>query len=374
MQDEIRTIVQKRNDHEHRVLAPGSRPADFIAFAHWEQSLDTLRIKRCARLKIPHVTSAHASQARILNIFTRGTERHQGSGAIWRAYLAYAGKIRATKRWRKVMAQALRMRPTDAELWVMAGRRAARNGDMGGARAFFMRGCRFCDGEGLWVEYARCELEWLARIEAKTKGKKGVSPLLGDRVDEGDEIRFDDDEDGDGDEDDSILLPEPSAAQEKTRALTRAAAQTLDQKSPAMDGAIPRAIFDISRKQAFFGPSTAEAFFDLFASSSAASHRAALAQHVLDAMSELYPTHPATSSCYVRQPVVGVDPRKAEFAAGLREVLQRLKGAVEIVEDRRSLAEKIGAWVDGLLAVGELDAGLRTVLEHTKKKVGADLG
>ncbi|CCF46153.1 hypothetical protein CH063_14996, partial [Colletotrichum higginsianum] len=52
--DEIRTIVQKRSDFEHRILAPRSKPDDFSAYAKWEHSLETLRAKRCKRMKIGH--------------------------------------------------------------------------------------------------------------------------------------------------------------------------------------------------------------------------------------------------------------------------------------------------------------------------------
>ncbi len=74
-------------------------------------------------------------------------------------YLAFASKVKATKRWRKVATQALRMHPTDVGLWKLAGTRAARNGDMAGAREYFMRGCRFCNTDsylcGLSMRSAR---------------------------------------------------------------------------------------------------------------------------------------------------------------------------------------------------------------------------
>ncbi|EGY19618.1 U3 snoRNP protein [Verticillium dahliae VdLs.17] len=171
--EEIRNIVQRRSDFEHRALAPGVQPTDFTNYVAWEISLDALRVKRCERLKIRHVASQHATQARVLAIYERAVTKRPASKELWLDYLTYTERIRATKRWRRTMTRALRLMPRDAELWVLAGRRAAKNGDMGTARGYFMRGCRFCtvDG-GLWVEYARCEMEWLAKMERNRKDSK----------------------------------------------------------------------------------------------------------------------------------------------------------------------------------------------------------
>ncbi|EEY17327.1 U3 snoRNP protein [Verticillium alfalfae VaMs.102] len=215
-EEEIRNIVQRRSDFEHRALAPGVQPTDFTNYVAWEISLDALRVKRCERLKIRHVASQHATQARVLAIYERAVTKRPASKELWLDYLTYTERIRATKRWRRTMTRALRLMPRDAELWVLAGRRAAKNGDMGTARGYFMRGCRFCtvDG-GLWIEYARCEMEWLAKMERNRKdSKKGgrVGPLAGEQVAEGDAIMFNVGEDDLNDEDEgTAIMPEPEA-------------------------------------------------------------------------------------------------------------------------------------------------------------------
>ncbi|KAF3763168.1 hypothetical protein M406DRAFT_356942, partial [Cryphonectria parasitica EP155] len=194
--EEIRTIVSKRTAHEHLVLGPRCNPSHFQDYAAWELSLDRLRQKRCVRKKIKHSTS-HASNARVFNIYERGVFRHPGSLALWKEYLDYAARVKATKRWRKIVTRALRLHPMDVSLWIMAGRRAAADGDVDGARGLFMRGCRFCTaGEELWVEYARVEMEWLARMDKKSKGagKKGhEGSMAAHAVQEGDVMMFDED-------------------------------------------------------------------------------------------------------------------------------------------------------------------------------------
>ncbi|KAJ0160494.1 U3 small nucleolar RNA-associated protein 6 [Colletotrichum tanaceti] len=379
--DEIRTIVQKRSDFEHRILAPRSKPEDFSAYAKWEHSLETLRAKRCKRMKIGHVVSQHTSQARVLAIYERAVGRHPGRKDLWLEYLAYTADVKATKRWRRTMAAALRMMPTDADLWVFAGRRSASNGDMGGARGYFMRGCRFCTTEGtLWIEYARCEMEWLAKMEAKKggAGKKKAeqeNPLAGEKMDDDDEIKFhgggdddDDDEyDDEQDEDNALRLPVP--AKYKTAALNEEDSRAL-KNNPALDGAIPTAIFDISRKQPFFGPETAERFFDMFAAfAGKVSSAAKIIAHVVDAMHQQYAAHPATWNCHIRLPLVGVSPDTPQFPLGLREVLSRLGRGLDETSDGKALRGKSLVWIELILLVGDLDEGIRAVLEHTKGKL-----
>ncbi|WQF85341.1 Putative U3 small nucleolar RNA-associated protein [Colletotrichum destructivum] len=372
--DEIRTIVQKRSDFEHRILAPRSKPDDFSAYAKWEHSLETLRAKRCKRMKIGHVVSQHTSQARVLAIYERAVNRHPGRKDLWLEYLAYTADVKATKRWRRTMAAALRMMPTDADLWVFAGRRSASNGDMGGARGYFMRGCRFCTTEGtLWIEYARCEMEWLAKMEAKKggAGKKKAeqeNPLAGEKMDDDDEIKFHDEEEDDDehDGDDALRLPVP--AKDKA-ALNEEDSRAL-KNNPALDGAIPMAIFDISRKQPFFGPETAERFFDMFAAfASKVSSAAKIVAHVVDAMREQDAAHPATWNCHIRLPLVGVSPDTPQFPLGLREVLSRLGRGLDETSDGEALRSKSLVWIELILLVNDLDEGIRAVLEHTKGKL-----
>lgn len=361
--DEIRTIVQKRNDYEHKVLSPGNKPSDWASYAQWEQSLESLRSKRCKRLKIRHLNSAHAGQTRTLAIYERGVNRHPGSGALWREYLSYTSSVKASKRWRKTMTNALRMMPTDPELWAMAGRRSAKNGDMAAARGFFMRGCRFCTtNEKLWVEYARSEMEWLEKVDKrKETAKPGHDVLRPDRIEDGDELRLIDSDDED-DED----LPEPSKSQAKV--IDKQSAQQLA-SNPAMDGAIPMAIFDISRKQPFFNANVAETFFELFASFNKLASQPRISQHVLDVLDQEYPNHPATCNAHIRQPIIGVNPQTAEFPMNLREVLARLNQYLSETTDQAELQRKTASWIDGYLALENLDESIRLVLEHTKKKM-----
>lgn len=364
---EITSMVKKRSDYEHVVLSPGSLPSDYAGYIKWERSLEALRAKRCKRLQI-RKSSSHAGEGRIFGLYERAVQRHPGDVAMWKEYLKFAEEVKASKRWRKVMSRALRMHPNKPQLWVMAGRRAAANGDMQGARGFFMRGARFCVRDAtIWVEYARCELEWLGRLEARKGKKGGVQKAVAEQADYGDDaIMFgDEDSDDEANENGQLVLPDPDAKGIK-KVFDDGAVQNLA-NNPALDGAIPIAIYDIARKQPFFSAAVAEQFFDMFAGFSNVSSQPKIIQHVLDTMAEPYPNTPSTCSCHVRQPLVGVDVNSAAYPKALREALGRLKTALETTTNKAQLVQKTIAWIEPVLASEDLDAGIRMVLEHTAK-------
>lgn len=281
------------------------------------------------------------------------------------------------------MTRVLRMLPRDAGLWVMAAQRSASHGDMAGARSLFMRGCRFCDGEGtVWVEYVRCEMEWLQKMDAKKPGGGSARARLeaaaaadGQSDGDDDEIRFEASDSEDEDEDgvitrDADALSGGSGSKPKKVFSADNKAELVS--NPALDGAIPMAIFDISRKQPFFSAAVAEDFFDAVAAFNlAVSAAPTILQHVLDAMQEAFPASAETGFCYIRQPVAGASPFTPEFPRGLREVYGRLVPTVEASADADGLRAKLVDWIDGLLRLDGLDEAIVTVLEHMKQLVGS---
>jgi U3 small nucleolar RNA-associated protein 6 len=362
--DEIRSLVRKRTDYEHIVLSPGNKAQDWLNYVAWERSLEALRVKRCRRLEI-RTSSKHTGEGRVFGILERAVNRHPGSLELWNEYLSFAKHTRATKRYRKVMTRALRMHPTKPELWVMAGQRSARNGDMQAARGFFMRGARFCTKEPtVWLEYAKCEMEWLAKMDSRKGKKGGAEKAIQEQAEhDDDEIKLGDESDDDIDENGRLIIPNPDNVVAK-KVFDDETASKL-KNNPALDGAIPLAIFDVSKKQPFFNAAVAEQFFNVFAIFSHVSVQTRILQHVLDAMDELYPNDASTSYCYIRQPLIGLDASTPAYPKALREILGRIKSSLATTTNSKMLSTKLRSWLEVLMSSQDLDSGIRTVLEHT---------
>ncbi|KAH8174924.1 u3 small nucleolar RNA-associated protein 6 domain-containing protein [Sarocladium implicatum] len=363
--DEIRNMVKKRDDFEHRVLNPSNRPVDWAAYVQWEQSLEALRSKRCKRLKInQHLSSNISSQGRIMQIYDRAVNRHPGSSTLWHDYLAYLANVKASKRFRNTMTNALRMMPNNVALWKMAGKRSAEAGDMAAARGFFLRGCRFCNKDaGLWIEYARCEMEWLLKVQEDAKKNPPKSKIASDAQNELRLVGLSDDED---EEEGDVVMPKPSADEPKVID-TQSAKQLLS--GPAMDGAIPMAVFDVCRKQSFFTPASASTFFDMFTSYRSLDVQPRITAHVLAAMDLHYPEDPHTCDCHVREPLVALDPYTAEFPKRLRGVLATLREKLETTTDKEALQGLAVKWIDRYLEMKSLDTAIQTVLQETKRQM-----
>ncbi|KAL5601494.1 uncharacterized protein BROUX77_005743 [Berkeleyomyces rouxiae] len=367
--DEIRTIVQKRSDFEHRVLAPGNTPDDYLEYANWEKTLDSLRLKRCQRLKIRNLSSAHTAQVKLLSIYDRGVGRHPGHRPLWLAYLDYTASIKATKRWRLTVTRALRMRPMDAGLWVMAANKMASHGDMASARRFYMRACRFCVHDGIvWAEYARCEMVWLAKLALKNKDKEGAKALDAvkpHQVDDDDRISLAGNEDESDSDEDEIVRADSSG--KATAVFSAEDKQGLS--NPALDGALPLAIFKIASGQKFWNADAAELFFNVFTSFRGLVVHERLVQVVVDTLEESFPQSPVTLLCKVRRPVTGISPLTAEFPRALREVVPLFKEAVETASDKVAFGEKAVQWLDSLLATEGLDGDISKVLDYLKSLI-----
>lgn len=369
-QEEIRTLVKKRSDFEHKVLARGTSPVDFARYAAWEIGLENLRLKRCKRLKIKG-SSTHPGQARIFSIFDRGTRKHPGDVALWMSYLECTRKAKATKKFKLVLTAAIRLHPTKSELWLYAARCTLESeADMNGARSYMQRGTRFCTmSKDLWIEYAKLEMIYLAKIAVR---RKILGLDLDNSVDE-DMVEIEKTIDEQGFTEDMIAIPNfeantlrPSMI-EGVKVDTEAAKDPMT--TPALNGAIPLAIFDAARKQPFFCASVAADFFEMFATFSQVKYLPNILQHVLDSMIESYATDACTCDLYIRQPILGMGPNSAEFAAGLGETLNRLKESLGNMKDKKELVKRSRSWISRILAHSNLDPGIHTVLKHALRRL-----
>jgi U3 small nucleolar RNA-associated protein 6 len=353
------------------VLARGSTPVDFARYAAWEISLERLRQKRCKRLRIKG-SSAHAGQARIFLIFDRGTRKHFGDLGLWMSYLEYARQAKANKKFKTVLTAALRMHPTKAELWLYAAKWALEaESDVNGARSYMQRGTRFCNrNKELWIEYAKLEMIYLAKIGMRRR----MLGLDANRAMEAAEETGQTEQDpGFATGEDMIHVPNLKLRSLQPRMIEGVRVDTETAKdpmtTPALNGAIPLAIFDDARKQPFYTAVVGEEFFNMFAEFSAVSCLPKLLQHVVDSMTDTHANDPATCSCFIRQPIIGLLPLTPEFPAALASSLDRLKSSRERTSNREQLAKKTVAWIEPTLALKGLDDGIRKVLLFTLRSL-----
>lgn len=369
---EIASITRKRSDFEHTLAGRGtSTPAVYARYLAYEMNLDALRHKRVQRLSLR--TTRHSGQQRIFSILERATRKHHGDLALWMQYLEYCRRQGARKKLQRVLTECVRMFPTTAEVWIWAGRwEMDGQGDVGAMRGWMQRGLRFCPASrDLWVEYARMEMLFVAKIVARGRilGLDVSEGMLGAQkeIEEGKAVEPDD-------EDEADIIPLPGGEDELEKggmpmgALEKGSLEKLD-KTPAATGAIPRAIFDAAVKQFKGNDAVAAAFFGMFAEFTQTPCMPAMLQHVLDSTIPAKPTSHALWSCKCRQPLVGVEPTSPEFPAALREALKRIKEARNSSTSETGVAAKILDWVQPLSEEDSLSPELHAVLQSTVRQL-----
>lgn len=375
--------MKKRSDFEHKALARGSTPLDFARYVAWEISLESLRAKRVKRLHITGSTS-HIGQARIQSIFDRATRKHPGDLGLWTTYLGYAISIKSSKKVKTVLTSAIRLHPTKAELWLYAAKYCLEEeSDVNSARSYMQRGTRFCNRTPqLWIEYAKLEMIFLQKISMRRRilgldapVKEDEEMVDNDEKEQQDEGKVDDEF---AESADVIALPDAKISDMKVASLRPSMIEgvAVDAEAiqdpintPALNGAIPIAIFDDARNQPFYSVAAAEEFFNMFAAFSNVHCQAKIVQHVMNKMMEQFGKDAATLSCYIKQPVIGIDATTAMFPVALTAVLERANTSIQETKDRPLLAKKVIAWMAPILEIDDLDPGVQTVVKVIIKKL-----
>lgn len=340
--EEITSIARKRSEFEHLLNTPGAAtPADYARYALYEMNLDSLRKKRSKRMGVK--ATAFAGQKKIFFVLERGVRRFQGDMGLWMQYLEYCRKEAANKKLAKALTQCLRMHPIKWDIWTWAAKYYfEQQADMPTARSYMQRGLRFCKRERkLWLEYAKLEMLYVAKIAARRK-------ILGLDI-ERTEKKIDSTLDADAD---MMALPDvtadeikPEGAPEPKQAVDEEALKKLA-ASPALNGDIPRIIFETSMRD-FNDPSLAEQFFDVFAAFADVPCTTKLLQHIIDYLSNQDSVASKISMhiCLAKLELRDTDTEEAiesaEFPLKLARALSALKkGMGESPKHNADLAEK----------------------------------
>ncbi|KAH0559760.1 hypothetical protein GP486_003723 [Trichoglossum hirsutum] len=362
--DEITSITKKRSGFEHKLNARGSQPSDYARYVEFEMNLEALRRKRVKRLGIK--SSNHSGQRKIFFLLDRATRKFHGDLGLWVQYIEYARKEKANKRLSQIFTNVLRLHPTKPELWMHAARYAADEADMTSARSYMQRGLRFCRmSKALWIEYAKLEMTYVAKIAARRQilGLDGSQPE--DRkATEGNEL-----------DPDIIALPKLTAEDinpslREDDELDQVALQNFN-SAPALSGAIPLAIFDSAMKQFVNDDSLAEILFDLFAGFEGTPCLPDILQHIIEHMLKTWPTMPSSLSSYSRQPIVGIDPHSAEFPKAFGVSLERITSSAQMAQGKSEFLERVINWLLQLKITG-LDAGVQKAISATVRRAIRD--
>ena len=362
--EEIVSIASKRSGFEHTLNARGSKPSDYARYATYEMNVDSLRKKRCKRLGVK--STAFNGPRTIFFILERGTKKFPGDMGLWMQYIQFCQKEKANKKLAKVFTNALRLKPREWGLWVLAAKHYAETqGDMSTARSYLQRGLRFCREESkLWVEYVRLEMGYLAKLA----GRRRVLGLDDGARKEGVEVAEGED-----------LLELPAVTAEDINPDTGRGIEEVDDdtlkrlaSAPAFTAAIPMAIFDAAMKQFNNDAEVAEEIFNLCASFDFVPSTRNILQHILSRIQTHTPNAVETVICESKMQLLGIETDSPEFPSALGTSLAIMKRGQSDAGSKggmSKLAEKAVLLLLPYLRRKEvLDEDVVTVLEASTRR------
>lgn len=360
-QDEIVAITKRRSDFEHRINASGCTVTDFTRYASYEMNLEALRKARAKRLNIR--ARMHYGHRRILFVLDRATRKFPGDVGLWMQYIEYAKKEKATNVLVRVLTAVLKLHPTKPELWIYAANYAMiENSDMTEARSHMQRGLRFNkQSKHLWLEYAKLEMTFVAKVIARRRllGIDGAptEKRIGESA---------------GDDDSMMSLPTVTAEDldpkiKTDRSLDAMALENIE-TNPALNGAIPLAVFDTAMKEFSRDLSFASSFFDLLQSFPQLPCCSKLLEHVAQHVLAAAPTSAEALWIGCKLCITGVEPSNEDFPSKLGTLLPTMSEAVEKADDRAHLYTLFVEYMATLYVMPELDVALKKVVFASLQK------
>ncbi|KAI5790732.1 U3 small nucleolar RNA-associated protein 6-domain-containing protein [Peziza echinospora] len=360
---EVSAITKKRSEFEHKVNAPGCKPTDYEKYADFEMNFEKLRKKRVQRLGVKD--RSHTGQRKIFFILDRATRKFHGDVGLWMKYIDFAKKEKASKVLLKVFASALKMHPMRPELWIYAARNSIdENGDMTEGRSFMQRGLRFNkNSKQLWLEYTKLELVYIAKIITRRR-------LLG--IDGGDEVDITEMPDADQNDDSMIEFPTITAEEmnPEVETVDRPDLAALDdlEKNPALNGAIPLAVFGAAMKEIPNDIDFIGAFFNLFASFPNLHCLQALLEHVTAHALSVFPTSPLALFMDIRVPLAGIEPSSPAFISCLSSTLSKISTNIDKASSPAELYQLSITYLLNFLKAEHLNPTVGTAIKGALNK------
>mmetsp|Transcript_26736 Transcript_26736/g.40608 ORF Transcript_26736/g.40608 Transcript_26736/m.40608 type:complete len:624 (-) Transcript_26736:26-1897(-) len=196
-EEEIKTIVSRRREHEYLLRRRVARQADFLRYIEDEMTLEKLRKLRTKRInqrqerkkgeKVPErkrngglpVGDVHIIQL-IHLLFVRVIRKFRSDVSLHLQHAAFAKESKSYNKLNTIYTEALQVHPRNIGLWIEAASyeffgytnpdtgEVYGGGSIQGARVLMQRGLRInATSQDLWVQYFCLELHYIQKLRGR---------------------------------------------------------------------------------------------------------------------------------------------------------------------------------------------------------------
>ena len=291
---------------------------------------------------------------------------------MWIAYAGFARKTQAHIKVSEILTRMLRLHPARPELWIYAASYALEEvGDMMEARSYLQRGLRFIEKDPkLWLEYARLELIFIAKLAGRQK-ILGLDKPLKDEKDSAKKIAS---------ASDDIIALSPRASSPIHGTMTIAEPDSVHAKAIddnlILSGAIPIAILKAATSRLGEGyEDFGLEFFDMVTEFDQLPCKHAILGQILSILRSKGAKKVPTLIRYVQYPLFGIQAGDTDFSGALGLALSRISKALseaDNLEDKVSIKLGLLEWMMSMLNMSGLDDHVSEVLKITTRKLWND--
>ena len=168
---QIMRIMSERRDTEYVLNSSKATAVDFLKAIAYEKTLENQRAVFKKKTKFHKKLKCDFSIVkRIIHLYHRMVKRFKVDIDLWKFYVSYLMKIKATSLLKKILAELIRILPKTPSSWNMAATAYLDCiGDVNTARNLMQMGLRMNrEDRDMWLMYFKFEMNFLLKIKQRS--------------------------------------------------------------------------------------------------------------------------------------------------------------------------------------------------------------
>jgi U3 small nucleolar RNA-associated protein 6 len=167
---QIMRIMAERREAEYVLNSSKATAIDFLKAITYEKGLESQRAVFKKKTKFHKKLKCDFSIVkRIIHLYHRMVKKFKVDVELWKFYVSYLMKIKATSLLKKILAELIRILPKNSQSWNMSATAYSDCiGDVNTARSLMQMGLRMNkEDKEMWAMYFKFEMNFLLKLKQR---------------------------------------------------------------------------------------------------------------------------------------------------------------------------------------------------------------